>query len=640
MIGIKLFDYEITRKIKAGGMGVVYEARRVWGKRERVAVKFLLEQLRDDDNIRRRFIREAEILEMLTHPRIVRILGLDPDRDAFVMEFVEGKTLAEHLRNNPHTYQQPQVAVEMFAKLLDAFDYAHHVVIEIGSRQEQGVIHRDIKPSNIIIEPDGNPKILDFGISRISTFESTLTDPKLQMGSVAYMSPEQIVNPAGVDWRSDIYALGVNLWELFAGRSPYPQVTNFDAVIQVQNSIRNEPLPSLVELHATNNSGQQAFLQRLDGVVALATAKDPTQRYQRCLDMRNALLATLNSAQTTSQNSLPDAVIFTDEAIESLPLYIPLVPETFRPVENNDVEEEALMTESATRMQEVELAGGFTGGDSARMNEAVSITPDGSFRPVHHAAPIGNTRKKPVWLVAAIMGVCIVIGAILWWPRQKPVDPVLGAKSWEISSASDSTMATLLTADSCYEVGLQYFNGENGKPKDYKRAAIWYQKAAGLGNSYGQSALGYMYQNSLGVEQDHEKALRLFQASAAQGNAEGQKNLGYVYNNGLGVPQNFKLALKWYQASANQGNAEGQVNLGTLYDNGEGVEQNKMEAVKWYRRAANQQLPLAEYYLGTMYQFGQGTEQSTNKAIQWYKQAAQHGNEDAEQALRQLRASY
>ena len=638
MIGIKLFDYEITRKIKAGGMGVVYEARRVWGKRERVAVKFLLEQLRDDDNIRRRFIREAEILEMLTHPRIVRILGLDPDRDAFVMEFVEGKTLAEHLRSNSHMYQQPQVAVEMFAKLLDAFDYAHHVVIEIGSRQEQGVIHRDIKPSNIIIEPDGSPKILDFGISRISTFESTLTDPKLQMGSVAYMSPEQIVNPAGVDWRSDIYALGVNLWELFAGRSPYPQVTNFDAVIQVQNSIRNEPLPSLVEMHAINDNEQRTFLQRLDTVIALATAKDPTKRYQRCLDMRNALLATLTPVQIPLHDTPSDAEIFREEAIERLPAYIPLTTETVSV--DSDTEEEALIVESATRMQEAELVGGFAGGDTPRMNEAVSITPDGSFRPVQHPSPAKSATKRPVWLVAAAIGICIVIGAILLWPRQKPVDNTLEAKQWEISSASDSTIANLLTADSCYEVGSQYFKGDNGKPKDYRRAAIWYQKAAVLGNSYGQSALGYMYQNSLGVEQDHEKALRLFQASAAQGNAEGQKNLGYVYNNGLGVPQDFKLALKWYQASANQGNAEGQVNLGTLYDNGEGVEQNKMEAVKWYMRAANQQWPLAEYYLGTMYQAGMGIEQNTNKAIQWYKQAAQHGNEDAKQALSQLRATY
>ncbi|WP_332369004.1 serine/threonine-protein kinase [Spirosoma telluris] len=253
----------------------------------------------------------------------MRILGLDPDRDAFVMEFVEGKTLAELLRTSPQTIRQPQVAVDMFAQLLDAFDYAHHVVIEIGARQEQGVIHRDIKPSNIIIEPDGRPKILDFGISRISTFESTLTDPKLQMGSVAYMSPEQIVNPAGVDWRSDIYALGVNLWELFAGRPPYPQVTNFEAVIQVQNSIRFEPLPLLTDLHGDSEADELAFLHRVDEVVGRATAKDPLQRYQRCRDMRDALLATLVPIQTSGSEPTPDPEVFSKHVVESVPVYTP-----------------------------------------------------------------------------------------------------------------------------------------------------------------------------------------------------------------------------------------------------------------------------------------------------------------------------
>ncbi len=292
MIGGKLFDYEITRKIKAGGMGIVYEARRSWGKREKVAVKFLLEQLRDDERIRRRFIREAEILEMLSHPRIVRILNLDPERDAFVMEFVEGKTLSEQLKFNPLTYRTPGEAVRFFAPLLDAFDYAHHVTIDLGGRIERGVIHRDIKPSNIIVEPDGQPKILDFGISRVSSFESTLTDPNMQMGSVAYMSPEQIVNPASVDWRSDIYSLGVNLWEMFVGKSPYPQVTSFDVAKRVHESICKDPLlPLEAAIPGGVSPDELPFLRRVDAIIARATAKDPAGRYQRCGEMSAALIA-------------------------------------------------------------------------------------------------------------------------------------------------------------------------------------------------------------------------------------------------------------------------------------------------------------------------------------------------------------
>lgn len=650
MIGNKLFDYEITRKIKAGGMGVVYEARRVWGKRERVAIKFLLEQLRDDENIRRRFIREAEILEMLTHPGIVKILGLDPDRDAFVMEFVEGKTLAEQLRSNPQLYHEPQVAVGMFAKLLDAFDYAHHVVIEIGTRREQGVIHRDIKPSNIIIEPDGSPKILDFGISRISTFESTLTDPKLQMGSIAYMSPEQIVNPAGVDWRSDIYALGVNLWELFAARSPYPQVTNFDMVIQVQNSIRNEPLPLLSELHSTGTDPeQQAFLERVDVVVARATAKDPAQRYQRCGDMRVALMATLTPEHhIASVTPVESQLTFTDSATSS-PAYSPLQAEAAEAFTDQPAESDWLLNDSVTRVQEPEFVASLVEPEPvASLVEAdmpatavqqLPLTPDGSFRPVINPAISGGSTLKKAKLSGKmgylVVGLMVMAG-IIWWIQSGPSGQSSAAQA--TVSAADSSMVVMATADSYYETGKSYFFGQNNKPKDFKQAASWYEKSAILGNSDAQNFLGYMYQNGLGVDLDYTKAVSWFQKSAEQGNADGQKNLGFMYEKGLGVPQDYALAMKWFKASAEQGNAEGRVNLGVMYENAEGVPRNLAEARKWYRRAATQDSPsaLAQFYVGVMFQWGQGEEQSISKAIQWYKLAARQGQADAQAQLKLL----
>ncbi len=687
MIGEKLFDYEITRKIKAGGMGVVYEARRVWGKGEKVAVKFLLEQLRDDERIRRRFLREAEILETLHHPRIVKILGLDPDRDAFVMEYVEGKTLAECLRNSPQTYRQPQVVVGTFAQLLDAFDYAHHAILEIGTRREQGVVHRDIKPSNIIIEPDGSPKILDFGISRISTFESTLTDPKLQMGSVAYMSPEQIVDPGGVDWRSDIYTLGVNLWEMLAGKSPYPQVTNFDVVIQVQNSIRYEPLPRLSGLLTDIPPREHDFLDRLDEVIARSTAKDPTQRYQRCRDMRNALLATLE------ERSVPAEAIFSraETPPESAPepaepwITLPLSPvgPAVTPVQATNETPWDQSGESATRINQPEPLEAKAApasvrnetpwdefGESAtRINEPEllqeedtppeiaeppQLTPDGSFRPIvqpgasrRFRLPVSLTNRLSSWSRQpsqasgaryAVIGIIVLLGGMVWWFSGRASRPAAAAT--QTAGADTISFAMVVTADSCFAVGENYQYGRNKTSKDYERAVYWYQKAADFGSSIGQNNLGEMYENGQGVARDPARALALYEASAKQGNAEGQANLGDLYRTGLGIPPDFAKALKWYRASAEQGNAKGQVSLGDMYRHGYGTTTDKQEALKWYLKAANQDFPPAQFEVGSMHELGLGTPPSLTKAVQWYQVAARQGDVPAQEALLRLNQNW
>ncbi|WP_332369003.1 hypothetical protein [Spirosoma telluris] len=290
-----------------------------------------------------------------------------------------------------------------------------------------------------------------------------------------------------------------------------------------------------------------------------------------------------------------------------------------------------------TRIQEPEPVSSFVGADSSRVNEQMnSITPDGSFRPVVHPASTDNSGKKSAWLLYAVIVLALLVGGTIWWLQDKPTDNVLETKTSEVAPESESTFESITKADSYYETGTHYFFGRNGKPQDYKLAAESYQKAADLGNSNGQSALGFLYQMGLGVEQSYEKAIKLFQASADQGNPEGQKNLGVIYYNGLGVPQDYARALKLFQASAAQGNAEGEVNLGVMYEQGQVVAKDPKAAFTWYMRAANQNLPLAEYYVGLGFQYGTGTEQSYNKAIQWYKQASLHGSKEAKLALKKM----
>lgn len=644
--GDKILNYIVTRRIKAGGMGVVFEGEQSWGSRRKVAIKQLLENLRDDEMIRRRFIREAEILEMLDDPRIVKILGFDHEQDAFIMEFIEGQTLSDLLKQNPHAFRHPEVLVRFMTELLDAFAYAHNVVLTINDRAERGIVHRDIKPSNIIVQPDMRPKILDFGISRIASFQSTLTDPKMQMGSVPFMSPEQIVSPTDVDWRSDIYSLGVTLWEMLAARSPYPRVTTHEIVVEVQRQIRFEPLPSLLQTLPDMQPHEQAFLQRIDAVIARATVKDRADRYQHCNqmrdDLRDALMnprpanAPVNVVSPLTPVSAPDP----DDAtmISAAP------PRPVSPVATPVAKSrKAALTRPMPESEPVAAPAEPVAEPMDEPEPLVAqtpITPDGTLQHVADPAMAARNRAArksgvPVWAYAA--AAVVLIGGGVWWFTSSGV-PV-AKPAYQTSTApvaTEQTMAAMATADSCFEVGNDYYNGLNGTPKDYKQAASWYTKSAELGNSFGQNLLGVMYQFGQGVEKNLPQAVTWFEASARQGNAEGQKNLGAMYYFGTGVQKDYPTAMKWFLASAEQGNAESRANLGIMYEEGLGVAVNDKEAMKWYLRAANQDYPRAQYYVGTMYAVGKGGEQSQTKAIQWYKLAANQGDASAQAELQKL----
>jgi len=650
--GDKILNYNVTRRIKAGGMGVVFEGEQTWGSRRKVAIKQLLENLRDDEMIRRRFIREAEILEMLDDPRIVKILGFDHEQDAFVMEFIEGNTLSDMLKQDPRAFRQPEVLVGFMTHLLDAFAYAHNVVLTINDRPEKGIVHRDIKPSNIIVQPDMRPKILDFGISRIASFQSTLTDPKMQMGSVPYMSPEQIVSPVDVDWRSDVYSLGVTLWEMLAARSPYPRVTTHEIVVEVQRQIRFEPLPSLLETLPDVQPHEVAFLRRVDEVVAGATAKDREHRYQHCSQMRDDLLEALNNpkpadapvvvrAQPTRspEPAHEDAtMIITPSARLNSPAVDAPVPvydgaaAPAEPLRKPKVKTKSKPMAEPEPVAELEPA----------MVAQTPVTPDGTLQPMADPANVVRNRTVrksgvPVWIYGVAAAV-VLVGGLLWWNASSSAtsddNPTFETSTAPL--ATEMTMAAMATADSCFEVGNSHYNGLNGTPQDYKQAAYWYMKSAELGNSFAQNLLGYMYQNGQGVETNLPQAITWFEASARQGNAEGQKNLGYMYYLGTGVQKDYPTAMKWFMASAEQGNAESRANLGVMYEEGLGVAIDNKEAMKWYLRAANQGYARAQYYVGTMYVVGKGTEQSQTKAIQWYKLAARQGEANAQTALTQL----
>jgi serine/threonine protein kinase/WD40 repeat protein len=229
--GTRVGHYEIGEAIGAGAMGVVFRARDHSLGRD-VAIKVLPAALADDDERRQRFAREAHLLAALNHPHIAQVYGVEESSagSAIVMELVPGRTLRELIRSRA-------------VGTREALAYARQIALALDAAHEKGIIHRDLKPDNIKVTPDGVVKVLDFGLAKARVAETDSagvetktvaaeTRPGQVMGTIGYMSPEQ-VRGQDVDRRTDIWAFGCILFELFAGRFPFDAPTVSDTIAAV-----------------------------------------------------------------------------------------------------------------------------------------------------------------------------------------------------------------------------------------------------------------------------------------------------------------------------------------------------------------------------------------------------------------------
>ncbi len=259
--------YELTHLIARGGMAQVYRAMDRQLERP-VALKVLFPELSIDRTFVERFRREAQAAANLSHPNIVPVFDWGEDDGSYfiVMEYVEGRPLSAVLRD-PEPIPPRQIAT-IGAGVAAALAFAHR----------HGVIHRDVKPGNVLITPDGDVKVTDFGIARAVNTEESLTQTGAVMGTAAYFSPEQ-AEGKGVDSRSDIYSLGVVLYEMSVGRPPF---TGDSPVAVASKHVRDMPvLP-----RQANPSVPPA----LEAVVMKAMAKNPDDRYSSAEELRADLL--------------------------------------------------------------------------------------------------------------------------------------------------------------------------------------------------------------------------------------------------------------------------------------------------------------------------------------------------------------
>ncbi len=258
-------DYQFESVLGEGGMAVVYLAEHQLFH-SKVAVKVLNREFVHNENIRKRFISEARNMFKMSHPNIVRVTDMVDDGEtvAFVMEYIEGESLKEYIdRKGKLGDEQIQY---IMLQMLDALEYVH----------SQRLVHRDIKPSNFMLTPQGKVKLMDFGIAKQlnpGSPEYTSTGTNQQMGTAMYMSPEQVKSTKDVTLGTDIYSLGVVLWQMVSGRRPYNQSEL--SIPEIQVSIIKEPLPP---------TGT-----KWDAVIQKATEKEVEKRYRDAKEFKEAL---------------------------------------------------------------------------------------------------------------------------------------------------------------------------------------------------------------------------------------------------------------------------------------------------------------------------------------------------------------
>jgi serine/threonine protein kinase/tetratricopeptide (TPR) repeat protein len=258
MIGETILHYKILEKLGEGGMGVVYKAEDKKLKRE-VAIKFLPHHISVNEDERKRFEIEAQAAASLNHPNISTIYSIETyDKVTFiVMEFIDGKELKEKIKSGPVEINE---AVKIISQIAEGLKAAH----------KKGIVHRDIKSSNIMINNEGAVKIMDFGLAKVGT--SNITKVGLTIGTAAYMSPEQATNE-DVDYRSDIWSLGVILYEMLTGKLPYKG--EFEQAI-IYSILNEEPEPV--------SKIRNEIPLKLEQILFKTLSKEKEKRYQSAED--------------------------------------------------------------------------------------------------------------------------------------------------------------------------------------------------------------------------------------------------------------------------------------------------------------------------------------------------------------------
>jgi len=660
----QLGRYRITGKLGAGGMGVVYLAEdTVLGRRVALKTVRLLEGADPNSkhDLTERFLREARIVAQMEHPGIVAVFdfGHEGETAYLVLEYVAGSNLANRMEQPPKLDRAS--GARMLREAASALDYAH----------KRGVVHRDVKPANLLLTEDGRVKVADFGIAKLSG-STTMTATGMLMGTVEYMSPEQIRGET-VDGRSDQYSLAVVAYQLVTGKRPFQA----DSTITLAHMIVYEqPTPA----SAANQIPPVTL--NVDRVLARALDKRPTARYATCSDFIQELeLAWIGVAPPVANTGAPT---LTSSSVETAPMEMPppargtppnpapsvapnpapsvpalaqVPPPLPVPVPSAPVRSTKWIWVAAAVFLVVVGVGGAVAikfGPSLlksmlpASNENVAsnqpavnppqTTPQTS-PPVTAPQPTQSGAASPQPLAPATPPSSLPVRRSASPAEQKAERDEASGKSAgsQLPASALEKKAAAGDVRTMVQTGDAFAAGRGGDP-DYAKARQWYEKAAAKGDAGAMARIGDLHLKGLGMPRDYVLARSWYEQAAAKDFREAMDRLGELYYQGMGVPKDYGAAKQWYEKAAQRGFPLAFLHLARLYRYGQGVSQDCDVARNWYEEAADQNNNTAMLMLGDLYSEGcVGFHDDREKAREWYTKAAQAGNELANDKLQKLK---
>ena len=637
--------YEIKREIARGGMGIVYEAYHKY-THKKVAIKVILAYKVTPIQLKR-FQKEIEAYSLLSHPNVITIYdaGIYNNYPYIVMEYIEGVDICTYVKqqeekNTPEDSKNGEPK-ERDWKLCARLIYETALGLEYIHSQK--MIHRDIKPANIIVRSNGSPVIIDLGLIKFNKTDSyNLTRSREIIGTIEYMPIEQAQGKKGkIDARTDVYSLGLVLYELLTGQVAYNGENIMELVYKIM--FYYPPTPRKIN---------PKIPEVLETITRYAIEKQKEKRYASMKEFANALKEYLNDITVTSISQYSQ--------IKQKLLFKKSIHQEFAEVQNTlgvmyangDVVKQNL--QKARELYEESASQGYA---EAQYNLGNMYYFGQGVKQDLQKAVYWYTKSANQGYAEAqyILGNMYYFGqgvkqdlqkAVYWYTKSANQGYAVAQSNLGImydlgdGVEQDYTQAVYWYTKSAHQgyavaqsnLGAMYANGD-GVKRDLQKAVYWYAKSANQGYAVAQFNLGFMYYQGKGVRQDYTKAFELYEQSAEQGNVEAQSNLGFMYYQGKGIKRNLQKAVYWYEKSANQGYAVAQSNLGFIYYKGNGVQQDFQKAIYWYEKSANQGYAVAQVKLGIMYYLGKHIKQNIEKAIYWLEKAKQNNSTNAAEVL-------
>ncbi|POG66384.1 kinase-like domain-containing protein [Rhizophagus irregularis DAOM 181602=DAOM 197198] len=521
------------------------------------------------------------------HDNIIRFYGItkhesdnifNPTKDyLLVMEYAASGTLRDYLKNNFHRLTWN-----------NKYSLAYQLACSILCLHDEGIVHRDLHSCNVLVHQN-SIKLADFGLSK--RVDETSNSQSRELGKVPYTDPKVITDNLKLNEKSDVYSIGVLLWEISSGKPPFHE-ENYDLSLlyKISQGRREEIISDTPndysDLYTECWNGEQSKRPSIHEVVnrlRISLNSSSTTIYQQ--NMFNQIIPSTSNESlipTSIKNPLHGE---SSQMIQNLSIIVIIVDEIvdliFREVNRKDESKQHVLDYlNNHNINSKEIYNRL----SFNQTNSNSIFLLGYFNYYGIGTPNDNRRAFNLFFNASIqdhilaqyyVGNCYEFGYGMITKNEK------------LAFVYYEKMAELDYAMGQHKLGYFYHIGKCIE-KNFKKAPNWYKKAANNGHLIAMNNLGLLYIGE-GIDVDNQKAFELFKKSAESEHSNGITMLGYCYNNGIGISINNKKAVELYQKAANLGNKTGQYNLAVMYEKGDGIEKDIDKAIYWYEQSAKQE---------------------------------------------------